>query len=39
MPVASYLESGILTWGIPLALLVVIGVYWTLFARRHPKDF
>lgn len=39
MPVASYLESGILTWGIPLALLVVIGLYWAFFVRGHPEDF
>lgn len=39
LPVAGYLESGILTWGIPLAALVVIGVSWALFVRRHPEDF
>ena len=39
MPVASYLESGILTLVIPLALLVLIGLYWAFFARSHPEDF
>lgn len=39
MVVASYLESGILTWGIPLALLVVVGFYWAVYAKRHPDDF
>lgn len=39
MLVASYLESGILTWGIPLALLVLIGVYWAIYTKRHPDDF
>lgn len=39
MLVAGYLESGILSWGVPLGLLVVIGIYWALYARRHPKDF
>lgn len=39
MPIASYLGSGILTWGVPLALLVVIGIYWAVFVRRHPEDF
>jgi hypothetical protein len=39
VPVASYLESGILTWIVPLALLIVIGLYWALFIRRHPEDF
>jgi hypothetical protein len=39
VPVASYLESGILTLVIPLALLVLIGLYWAFFARHHPEDF
>jgi cytochrome c-type biogenesis protein CcmH/NrfF len=39
MPIASYLESGILSWGVPLGLLVVIGIYWAIVARRHPEDF
>ncbi len=39
MVVAGYLESGILSWGVPLALLVVIGIYWAFYASRHPDDF
>lgn len=39
MVTAGYLESGILSWGVPLALLVVILAYWGIYARRHPKDF
>jgi hypothetical protein len=39
MPVASYLESGILTLVLPLGLLVVVGISWAVFARRHPRDF
>jgi len=39
VPVAGYLASGILTWAIPLGLLVLVGIYWALFARRHPGDF
>ena len=39
MPLATYLESGVLTWIIPLALLIVIGVYWAVYARKHPEDF
>jgi hypothetical protein len=39
MPVAGYLESGILTLVLPLGLLVVIGIYWAVFARRHPREF
>jgi cytochrome c-type biogenesis protein CcmH/NrfF len=37
--IAGYLESGILSWGVPLALLVVIGIYWIFYARKHPEDF
>ncbi len=37
--VASYLGSGILSWGIPLALLVVVGVAWAVLVRNHPEDF
>lgn len=39
MPLASYLASGIITWGVPLALLVVIGIYWAIFVRKNPDDF
>jgi hypothetical protein len=39
MPIASYLVSGILSWGVPLAVLVVIGVYWAIYHHRHPDDF
>lgn len=39
MVVAGYLESGILSWGVPLALILAIGIYWALYARRHPDDF
>lgn len=39
MPVATYLESGILTWIIPLALLIVIGIYWGVYVRKHPEDY
>ena len=39
MPVAGYLASGILTWGVPLALLVLVGISWAVFVRRHPEDF
>lgn len=39
MPVASYLESGILTLVLPLGLVLVILIYWAVFVRSHPKDF
>lgn len=39
MVIAGYLESGILSWGVPLALLIVILAYWVLYLRRHRKGF
>ena len=39
MPVAGYLASGILTFAIPLGVLALIGAYWAVYARRHPRDF
>jgi len=39
VPVAGYLASGILTWGVPLALLVLVGIAWVVFFRRHPEEF
>jgi hypothetical protein len=36
---ASYLESGIMTLVIPLAVLALVGIYWTVVVRRHPKEF
>lgn len=39
MLVASYLDSSILTWCIPLGLLVVVGIYWAVVVRRHPEEF
>lgn len=39
MPVATYLESGILTWIIPLALLILIGIYWGVYVRKHHEDY
>lgn len=38
MFLASFLASGILTWAIPLAVLLVVGVYWGLVIRRHPDE-
>jgi cytochrome c-type biogenesis protein CcmH/NrfF len=37
--VAGYVTSGILTWAIPLGVLALIGVYWAIFVRRHPREF
>ena len=37
--VASFLEGSILTWAIPLGLLVVIGIYWAVVVRKHPEEY
>ena len=39
MLTASYLDSGILTLVVALALLVVIAIAWFIVVRRHPGDF
>jgi hypothetical protein len=35
--VASYVESGILTWGVPLLVLIAVCAYWAFVARRHGE--
>ena len=35
---ASFLTSGILTWAIPLAVLLLVGGYWWFALRRHPDE-
>ena len=39
MPVAGYLESGILTLVIPLGVLAVVFLYWAIAARSDPEEF
>jgi hypothetical protein len=39
VPVAGYLESGILTLVIPLGLVVVVLLYWVIAARSNSRDF
>jgi cytochrome c-type biogenesis protein CcmH/NrfF len=36
--VASFLTGAILTWAIPLGVLLVVGVYWWVVIRRHPEE-
>jgi len=36
--VASFLTGAILTWAIPLAAVVVVGIYWAVVIRRHPDE-
>jgi cytochrome c-type biogenesis protein CcmH/NrfF len=35
--IASVIGSGILTWGIPLLVLVLVIVYWAVVVRRHGE--
>ena len=35
MPVASYVEVGVLSWGVPLLVLVAVCAYWALVVRRR----
>jgi cytochrome c-type biogenesis protein CcmH/NrfF len=32
---SSFLTGEILTWALPIGLLVVVGVYWALLLRRR----
>ncbi|HSB37594.1 MAG TPA: hypothetical protein VLD13_00795 [Gaiellaceae bacterium] len=38
MFLASFVASGILTWAIPLAVLLLVCIYWALAIRRHPDE-
>jgi cytochrome c-type biogenesis protein CcmH/NrfF len=37
VPVASYVEVGVLSWGVPLLVLVAVCVYWALVLRRRGE--
>ena len=37
MAVASFLAGSLLTLFIPVGLLIVIGVYWLVIARRRDE--
>lgn len=34
----SFLEGAILTWAVPLALLVAITIWWLVVLRRRSSD-
>ena len=34
---ASYLEAAILTWALPLALLIAITIWWMIVLRRRSS--
>jgi cytochrome c-type biogenesis protein CcmH/NrfF len=35
---ASFLSGAILSWALPLALLIAILIWWTLVLRRRSSD-
>ena len=39
MLAASFFTGAILTWGIPLAVLVIVGIYWMVVIHRHSDEF
>lgn len=36
--VASFLAGAILSWAMPITLLVIFAIYWTIVARRRSGD-
>jgi hypothetical protein len=39
MVVGGYIANGALTWGVPLGVLLAVGIYWAIFVKRHPGEF
>jgi cytochrome c-type biogenesis protein CcmH/NrfF len=35
---ASFLSGAILSWALPLALLIAITIWWVLILRRRSSD-
>ncbi len=35
---AAYLSAEILTWALPLALLIAIMIWWVIVLRRRSSD-
>jgi cytochrome c-type biogenesis protein CcmH/NrfF len=35
---ASFLQGAILSWALPLALLVAVTVWWVVVLRRRSRD-
>ncbi|HEX3453712.1 MAG TPA: hypothetical protein VHS03_03735 [Gaiellaceae bacterium] len=35
---ASFLEGAILTWALPLALLIAVTIWWLIVLRRRSSD-
>lgn len=38
MPVASTISSGVLTWGIPLLVFVLVIIYWAVVVARRRGE-
>ena len=36
--VSDFLTAAILTWALPIGLLIVIGLYWALVLRKSDLD-
>ena len=35
---ASYLQAAILTWALPLALLIAVTIWWVVVVRRRSSN-
>lgn len=38
MLLASFQAGAILTWAIPLAVVLLVGAIWAVVIHRNPKD-
>jgi cytochrome c-type biogenesis protein CcmH/NrfF len=38
MELATFLTAAILTWALPIFLLVLVGIYWLIVFRRRGFD-
>ena len=35
---ASFLEGAILSWAVPLSLLIIVTIWWVVVFRRRSSD-
>ena len=38
VPTADFLGAAILTWALPIGLLMIVGLYWWLVLRKSDLD-
>jgi cytochrome c-type biogenesis protein CcmH/NrfF len=38
VPLASYVTSGVLTWAIPLGVVLLVGLYWWFVIHRNRDE-